>query len=207
MPVEAGNARPRVYNNLQSLASWAVLALQRRLGSAEPSPGLQVPQASALRRCIDGIKYCRHIQTVDPPQQLVIPVHCDFDITQRSLNFPRPFADRSRLIHGGLREIDVKNDASICFSSTLHNITAHSADCNVITWGDTTLFSAVADVIALTSADSDTSILIGEHMRSLRKNPNSPASVRLTLSAHPSLHRSSLFSSTASNSTSPATGV
>ena len=68
-----------------------------------------------------------------------MPVHCDFDITQRSLNFPRPFADLPRLIHG-LREIDVKNDANIRVSSTLHNVTTHSADCDILTWGDTTLF-------------------------------------------------------------------
>ena len=105
-----------------------------------------------------------------------MPVHCDFDITQRSLNFPRPFADRPRLVHG-LREIDVKNDANIRVSSTLHNITRHSADCDIITWGDTTLWSAVADVIAFTPADSD--FLIGEHMRSLWRNLNSPASVRI----------------------------
>ena len=105
-----------------------------------------------------------------------MPVHCDFDITQRSLNFPRSFADRPRLVHG-LREIDVGNNANIRVSSTLHNITRHSADCDIITWGDTTLFGAVADVIALTPAESD--ILIGEHMHSLRKNPNSPASVRI----------------------------
>ena len=105
-----------------------------------------------------------------------MPIHCDFDIAQRSLNFPRPFADRPRLVHG-LREIDVGNNANIRVSSTLHNITKHSADCDIIIWGDTTLFSAVADVIALAPADSD--ILIGEHMRSLRKNPNSPASVRI----------------------------
>ena len=107
-----------------------------------------------------------------------MPVHCAFNITQRSLTFPHPFADRPRLIHG-LREIDVKNDANIRVSSTLHNITRHSADCNIITWGDTTLWSAVADVIALTPADSD--ILIGEHMRSLWRNPNSPAFVRINL--------------------------
>ena len=105
-----------------------------------------------------------------------MPVHCDFDITQRSLNFPRPFADRPRLVHG-LREIDVKNDANIRVSSTLHNVTTHSADCDIITWGNTTLFSAVADVIALTPADSD--ILIGEHMHSLWRNPNAPASLRI----------------------------
>ena len=111
-----------------------------------------------------------------PPRQPVMPVLCDFDITQRSLNFPHPFADRPRLVHG-LREIDIGNNANIRVSSTLHNIKRHSADCDIITWGDTTLFSAVADVIALTPADSD--ILIGEHMRSLRKNPNYPASVRI----------------------------
>ena len=105
-----------------------------------------------------------------------MPVHCDFDITQRSITFPIPFADRPRLIHG-LRVIDVNGDANIRVSSTLHNVTRHSADCNIITWGDTTLWSAVTDVIALTPADSD--ILIGEHMRSLWKNPNSPASVRI----------------------------
>jgi hypothetical protein len=105
-----------------------------------------------------------------------MPVHCDFDITQRAFNFPHPFIDRPRLAHG-LREIDIANNANIRVSSTLHNITRHSADCNIITWGDTTLWSAVADVIAFAPADQD--FLTGEHMRSLWRNLNSPASVRI----------------------------
>ncbi|KAN0129026.1 hypothetical protein V8E53_013176 [Lactarius tabidus] len=136
-----------------------------------------------------------------------MPVHCDFDITQRALNFPHPFVDRPRLAHG-LREIDIANNANIRVSSTLHNITIRknlpyksnanrrkpvlkalriankgrtclirAADCNIITWGDTTLWSAVADVIAFAPADQD--FLTGEHMRSLWRNPDSPASVRI----------------------------
>src|ERR1700761_1115487 len=105
-----------------------------------------------------------------------MPVHCEFDITQRSFNFPRPFIAPPRLAHG-LREMDIRNNANIRISSTLQNVTKSSADCNIITWGDTTLWSAVADVFALAPGDLD--FLTGEHMRSLWKNPNSPASVRI----------------------------
>ena len=105
-----------------------------------------------------------------------MPVHCEFDMTQRSFNFPCPFIDRPRLAHG-LREMDIGNKANIRISSTLQNLTKSSADCNIITWGDTTLWSAVAEVFALAPGDLD--FLTGEHMRSLWKNPNSPASVRI----------------------------
>ena len=67
-----------------------------------------------------------------------MPVHCEFDITQRTFNFPRPFTDCPRLAHG-LREIDIANNANIRVSSTFQNLTKSSADCNIITWGDTTL--------------------------------------------------------------------
>ncbi|KAF8258542.1 hypothetical protein EI94DRAFT_1834965 [Lactarius quietus] len=105
-----------------------------------------------------------------------MPVLCEFDITQRMFNFPRPFIDRPRLAHG-LREIDIKNDANIRVSSTFQNLTKSSADCNIITWGDTTLWSAIVDVFAL--APGDLEFLTGEHMRSLWNNPNSPPSVRI----------------------------
>ena len=105
-----------------------------------------------------------------------MPVHCDFDITQRSFNFPRSFIDRPRLAHG-LREIDVANNANIRVSSTFQNLTKSSADCSIITWGNTILWSAVADVFAI--APGDLEFLTGEHMRSTWKNPNSPASVRI----------------------------
>ena len=77
-----------------------------------------------------------------------MPIHCEFDITQRTLNFPRPFVDRPRLAHG-IRELDIGNDAGIRVTSTLQHLTMNSADCHITTWADTTLYSAVADVIAL----------------------------------------------------------
>ena len=105
-----------------------------------------------------------------------MPVHCEFNITQRSFNFPRPFVDRPRLAHG-LREIDIANNADIRVSSTFQQLTKSSADCNIITWANTTLWSAIADVIALAPGDLD--FLTGEHTRSVWRNPNSPAFVRI----------------------------
>src|SRR6266702_5696929 len=105
-----------------------------------------------------------------------MPTHCEFDITQRTLNFPRPFVDRPRLAHG-LRVMDIGKNANIRVSSTLQNLTKSSADCNIITWADTTLYHAAANVFALAPCDLD--FLTGEHMRSFWKNPNDPASVRI----------------------------
>ncbi|KAH9031290.1 hypothetical protein EDB84DRAFT_1492728 [Lactarius hengduanensis] len=105
-----------------------------------------------------------------------MPIHCEFDITQRSLNFPRPFVDSPRLAHG-LRVLDIGNNANIRVSSILQHITKSSADCNIITWANTTLYHAVANVFALAPCDLD--FLTGEHTRSFWKNPNDPASVRI----------------------------
>ncbi|KAF8263718.1 hypothetical protein EI94DRAFT_1806768 [Lactarius quietus] len=105
-----------------------------------------------------------------------MPVLCEFDISQRTFIFPRPFVDRPRLAHG-LREIDIGNNASVRVSSTFQNLTKSSVDYNIITWGNTTLWSAVADVLAFAPGDLD--FLTGEHMRSIWKNPNVPASVRI----------------------------
>ncbi|KAI9451834.1 hypothetical protein BJY52DRAFT_1351093 [Lactarius psammicola] len=105
-----------------------------------------------------------------------MPVHCEFDITQRTLNFPRPFVDCPRLAHG-IRELDIGKDAGIRVTSTLQHLTRSSVDCHITTWADSTLHSAVADVLALAPYDLD--FLTGEHMRSLWKNPSDPASVRI----------------------------
>ena len=105
-----------------------------------------------------------------------MPVHCEFDVTQRSFNFPRPFIDRPRLAHG-LRGIDIENNSSIRVSSTIQNLTKSSADCNIVTWGNTTLLNAVADVFALAPGDMD--FLTGEHTRNLWKYSKVPASVRI----------------------------
>ncbi|KAI9451833.1 hypothetical protein BJY52DRAFT_1351089 [Lactarius psammicola] len=105
-----------------------------------------------------------------------MPIHCEFDITQRSLNFPRPFVDVPRLAHG-IREFHIENEARIRITSTLQHLTKSSADCNITSWANTTLYSAAADVFALAPCDLD--FLTGEHMRSLWKNPNDPASVRI----------------------------
>jgi hypothetical protein len=105
-----------------------------------------------------------------------MPAHCEFDITQRTFYFPRPFVDRPRLAHG-LRQLDIANNANIRVSSTFHNLTKSSADCEIITWSDTTLGTAVADVFAIAPGELD--ILTGEYMRSLWKDPNAPASVRI----------------------------
>ncbi|KAI9450623.1 hypothetical protein BJY52DRAFT_1356350 [Lactarius psammicola] len=105
-----------------------------------------------------------------------MPIHCEFDITQRSLNFPCPFVDVPRLAHG-IRGLDIGNEDRVRFMSTLQHITKSSADCHITTWANTILYSAVADVFALAPCDLD--FLTGEHMRSLWKNPNDPASVRI----------------------------
>ncbi|KAH9059434.1 hypothetical protein EDB83DRAFT_932488 [Lactarius deliciosus] len=104
-----------------------------------------------------------------------MPIHCEFDISQRTLNFPRPFIDPPRLAHG-LRVLDIGN-GTIRVSSTLQHLTKSSADCSIITWGDTTLYHAAANVFALAPCDLD--FLTGEHARSFWKNPNDPASVRI----------------------------
>ena len=105
-----------------------------------------------------------------------MPTLCEFDITQRSINFPRPFVGRPRIAHG-LREIDMANDENIRISSTYQNVTRSSVDCNIITWADTTLLSAASDVLALAPGELD--ILTGEHTRCLWTNPNAPAYVRI----------------------------
>ncbi|KAI9451505.1 hypothetical protein BJY52DRAFT_1351958 [Lactarius psammicola] len=105
-----------------------------------------------------------------------MPIHYEFDITQRTLDFPRPFVGRPRLAHG-IRELDISRHTRICVSSTLQHLTKDSADCHITTWADTVLYSAVADVFAL--APSDLDFLTGEYTRSLWRNPNAPASVRI----------------------------
>ncbi|KAI9438993.1 hypothetical protein H4582DRAFT_107291 [Lactarius indigo] len=105
-----------------------------------------------------------------------MPVHCEFDFTQRTLNFPCPFVDRPRLAHG-LRVLDIGNSANIRVSSTLQNLTRSSVDCNIITWVNTTLYHAAADVLALAPCDLD--FLTGEHTRSFWKNPSDQPSVRI----------------------------
>jgi hypothetical protein len=105
-----------------------------------------------------------------------MPIHCEFDITQRSINFPRPFVGRPRLAHG-LREIDITNDDNIRISSTYQNVTRSSVDCNIITWAETTLLSAAADVLAIAPCELD--ILTGKHTRCLWTNPSAPAAVRI----------------------------
>ena len=62
---------------------------------------------------------------------------CKSDITEKSINFPRPLVGRPRLAHG-LREKDITNDEKIRVSLTYHqNITRSSADRNIITWAET----------------------------------------------------------------------
>ena len=99
-----------------------------------------------------------------------------FDISQSTLNFPHPFVGRPRLAHG-FRELDVGNNANIRVTSKLQNVSGTSADCQVTSWGDTTLYSAAVDVLALAPGDLD--FLTGEHMRNPWINPNDPASVRI----------------------------
>ncbi|KAH9031302.1 hypothetical protein EDB84DRAFT_1492759 [Lactarius hengduanensis] len=105
-----------------------------------------------------------------------MPTLCTFDVSQSTLNFPRPFVDRPRLAHG-LRELDIGNNADIRVTSRLQNITTTSADCQITPWADTVLYSAAADVIALAPGDLD--FLTGEHTRDLWQDPNDPASVRI----------------------------
>ncbi|KAN0129025.1 hypothetical protein V8E53_013175 [Lactarius tabidus] len=106
----------------------------------------------------------------------VMPTVCTFDISQSTLNFPRPFVDRPRLAHG-IRELDVGNNANIRVTSRLQNVTECSADCQITSWGDTTLYSAAVDVLALAPGDLD--FLTGEHTRNLLTDPDAPASVRI----------------------------
>ena len=105
-----------------------------------------------------------------------MPAHCEFDVTQRTFYFPRTFVDRPRIAHG-LRQLDVANNANIRVSSTFHNLTKSSADCDIITWSDTTLGTAVTSVFAIAPGELD--ILTGEHMRSVWKDPTAPSSVRI----------------------------
>ncbi|KAF8258540.1 hypothetical protein EI94DRAFT_1754359 [Lactarius quietus] len=105
-----------------------------------------------------------------------MPVLCTFGISQSTLNFPRPFVDRPRLAHG-IRELDIGKNANICVTSTLQNITASSADCQISALGDTTLYSGAVDVFALAPGDLD--FLTGEHTRDLWADPDDPASARI----------------------------
>lgn len=104
-----------------------------------------------------------------------MPTLCQFDITQSTLNFPRSFVDLPRLAHG-IRELDIKN-TGIRVTSRLQHLTKRSADCHITPWGDSVLYSAVADVLALAPGDLD--FLTGEHMHNLWMNPDDPASVRI----------------------------
>ncbi len=113
-----------------------------------------------------------------------MPIHCGFDHTQITLNFPRPFVDRPRLAQG-IRELDIGKNANIRVTSTLQHLTKSSADCHITPWVDTTLYSAAVDVFALAPGNLD--FLTGEHMRNLWIHPNPPASVRIDLSAPSSL--------------------
>ncbi len=105
-----------------------------------------------------------------------MPIHYKFDTTQRALNFHRPFVDCPRLSHG-LRKLDIGKNANIRVTSTLQRLTKSSVDYHITPWANTTLFSAVADVFALSPGDLD--FLTGEHMRNLWIHPNPPASVRI----------------------------
>ncbi|KAI9451506.1 hypothetical protein BJY52DRAFT_99370 [Lactarius psammicola] len=105
-----------------------------------------------------------------------MPTHYRFDITQRTLDFSRPFVDRPRLAHG-IRVLDIAKNGGIRITSGLQHLTNSSADCYIASWADTTLYGAVADVFALAPGDLD--FLTGEHMRNLWINPNDPASVRV----------------------------
>ena len=105
-----------------------------------------------------------------------MPVLCTFDISQSTLNFPHPFVNRPRLAHG-IRELDIGNNANICVTSSLQNVTESSTDCQISPLGDTTLYSAAVDVLALAPGDLD--FLTGEHTRDLWADPNDPASVRV----------------------------
>ncbi|KAI9451498.1 hypothetical protein BJY52DRAFT_1154502 [Lactarius psammicola] len=105
-----------------------------------------------------------------------MPIHCQFDTTQRAYNFPRPFVDCPRLAHG-LRKLDVGKNANIRVTSTLQRLTKSSIDYHITPWNNTTLHSAVADVFGLAPGDLD--FLTGEHMRNLWIHPSPPASVRI----------------------------
>ncbi|KAF8547012.1 hypothetical protein OG21DRAFT_1425677 [Imleria badia] len=96
--------------------------------------------------------------------------------TRATLNFPRPFVAPPRLPHG-IRQLDIGCNANIRVTSTLQQITESRADCHMITWADTTLYSGVDHVIALAPGDLEFST--GEHTRNLLTNPNNPASVRV----------------------------
>jgi hypothetical protein len=105
-----------------------------------------------------------------------MPTVCTFDISQSILTFPHPFVGRPRLAHG-FRELDIGNNANIRVTSRLQSVTETSADCQITSWGDTTLYSAAVDVLAL--APGDIAFLTGEHTRNVMTDPNAPASVRI----------------------------
>ncbi|KAN0088069.1 hypothetical protein V8E55_006690 [Tylopilus felleus] len=96
--------------------------------------------------------------------------------TSATLNFNPPFAAPPLVPHG-LNELDIANSGNIRVNSTLEQITNSTADIHVITWADSTLYSAIVDVLALAPGDMEYST--GEHIRNLYSNPNDPASVRV----------------------------
>jgi len=117
-----------------------------------------------------------------------MPVLCEFNTQgvhppsdplpdfQTQLDFPVTFVARPRLVNG-LRQLDIGNDADIRVKTILQYFTPQFADCHLTTWGDTTLFSSILDVLPLAPADLD--FLAGEHMRNPLVDANDPSATRV----------------------------
>ena len=108
-----------------------------------------------------------------------MPVLCSFDCLDQSeitLRFPRPFVARPRLPHG-IRHLDMDKNRPVLVRAAIPFFTKDWANCRFITPEGAKLYRGIDDVFALAPGDLD--FLIGEHMRYLWKDPNSPASVRV----------------------------
>ena len=96
--------------------------------------------------------------------------------TQLKITFVKPYVTRPRLPNG-LRELDIDKKANVRVKTDNQYFTQEWADCHIITWADTTLYSAVEDFLVLAPADVD--FQTGEHMRSPYTDPNAPTTARV----------------------------
>jgi len=108
-----------------------------------------------------------------------MPILCQFNQSQTTLNFPRLFVDRPRLAHG-IRLLDIGKSANIRVSSRLQHITKGTADCHIATCNTTpSVHNDIIIVHVFALAPCDLDFLTGEHMHNLWMNPDDPPSVRI----------------------------
>jgi hypothetical protein len=108
-----------------------------------------------------------------------MPVLCSFNCLAQSeitVNYPHPFVARPRLAHG-IRHLDMDKNHFTHVKSVIPFFTKDWTNCRFVAMEGAKLYRGIGDVFALAPCDLD--FLTGEHMRFLRQNPKSPASVRI----------------------------